>query len=346
MATRLQVYEKNGAPRHVHLADWLHAKAVIEDEALTLPRRPKKSVKKRKRVSLGGQLLTHEKLKAAGDVPLARGAKPRTPTAASPDVMETPPDPTMQSAVATTANLQDIVTSVVVYEKHDQVRRRNICFNDCRHSVTQPAGCTTCSAALNSADSDDPSAAISPADSGDSSVSSAALNSADSDDPSAAINFASSGDSSVSSAALNSADSDDSSTALNSASSGYSSVSSADTSANASSSTASLTALPPAAPPLPAPSSSPAPAPPSPASSPAPAPPSPAPSLGPSPPALAEPPAPPPTAPPAPPSAATLSTLLTGSAILALPAPSAPEPAPRQQLRRLGQMEKLSLMAQ
>ncbi|KAE8962320.1 hypothetical protein PF010_g28206 [Phytophthora fragariae] len=114
MATRLQVYEKNGAPRHVHLGDWLHAKAVIEDEVLTLPRRPKTSVKKRKCVSLGGQLLTHEKLKAAGDVPLARRAKPCTPTAASPGNMEIPSDPTMQSAVATTANLQDIVTSVVV----------------------------------------------------------------------------------------------------------------------------------------------------------------------------------------------------------------------------------------
>ncbi|KAE9331498.1 hypothetical protein PF008_g15405 [Phytophthora fragariae] len=114
MATRLKVYEKNGVPRHVDLADWLHAKAVIEDEVLTLPCRPKKSVMKRKRASLGGQLLTHEKLKAAGDVPLARGAKPRTPTAASPGNMEIPPDPTMQSAVATTANLQDIFTSVVV----------------------------------------------------------------------------------------------------------------------------------------------------------------------------------------------------------------------------------------
>ncbi|KAE9343189.1 hypothetical protein PF008_g9790 [Phytophthora fragariae] len=114
MATRRQVYEKDGAPRHVHLADWLHAKAVIKDEVLTLLRRPKKSVTKRKRVSLGGQLLTHEKLKAAGDVPLARGAKPRTPTAALPGNMEIPPDPTMHSAVATTANLQDIVTLVVV----------------------------------------------------------------------------------------------------------------------------------------------------------------------------------------------------------------------------------------
>eukprot|EP00644_Phytophthora_capsici_P002027 jgi/Phyca11/129420/e_gw1.84.49.1 len=61
MTERLQIYNKNGAPRHVHLASWLHAKPVVEAEVLMLPSPPKKT-SKRKRVSVGGRWLTHEVL--------------------------------------------------------------------------------------------------------------------------------------------------------------------------------------------------------------------------------------------------------------------------------------------
>ncbi|KAK1931952.1 hypothetical protein P3T76_012452 [Phytophthora citrophthora] len=61
MHERLELYERNGAPRHVHLASWLQVKPTIEAEVLTLRVKPKKTTE-RKRVAVGGRLLTHEAL--------------------------------------------------------------------------------------------------------------------------------------------------------------------------------------------------------------------------------------------------------------------------------------------
>ncbi|KAE8915976.1 hypothetical protein PF003_g751 [Phytophthora fragariae] len=63
MKARLDTFTRNGAPRHVELAAWLQLKSVVEDEILKLPAPLRKNlVKKRKRISVDGRLLTHEVL--------------------------------------------------------------------------------------------------------------------------------------------------------------------------------------------------------------------------------------------------------------------------------------------
>ncbi|EGZ12811.1 hypothetical protein PHYSODRAFT_334665 [Phytophthora sojae] len=65
MGSRLDAFARNGAPRHVQLAAWLHMREIVQDEALTLPAPPPKDIStKRKRVSVGGRLLTHAVLQA------------------------------------------------------------------------------------------------------------------------------------------------------------------------------------------------------------------------------------------------------------------------------------------
>ncbi|EGZ06245.1 hypothetical protein PHYSODRAFT_341528 [Phytophthora sojae] len=63
MGSRLDAFARNGAPRHVQLAAWLQMREIVQDEVLTLPAPPRKdSSTKRKRVSVGGRLLTHDVL--------------------------------------------------------------------------------------------------------------------------------------------------------------------------------------------------------------------------------------------------------------------------------------------
>ncbi|KAG3194892.1 hypothetical protein PC128_g8967 [Phytophthora cactorum] len=63
MRARLEMFKGNGAPRHIQLATWLQMKTIVEDEILKLPIPPRKSTgQKRKRIEIGGRLLTHEVL--------------------------------------------------------------------------------------------------------------------------------------------------------------------------------------------------------------------------------------------------------------------------------------------
>ncbi|KAG3017285.1 hypothetical protein PC121_g3770 [Phytophthora cactorum] len=78
MTNRLQGFKENGAPRHVHLAGWRHAKTTVEKEILVLPVQPKKTPK-RKRVLLGGQLLTHDKLEEAAAASAKKRRLPSMP---------------------------------------------------------------------------------------------------------------------------------------------------------------------------------------------------------------------------------------------------------------------------
>eukprot|EP00644_Phytophthora_capsici_P010904 jgi/Phyca11/104547/e_gw1.9.672.1 len=59
MHERFGLYDRNGAPRHSRLAAWLHVKPTVEKEVLQLRAKQKKSVK-RKRITVGGRLLTQE----------------------------------------------------------------------------------------------------------------------------------------------------------------------------------------------------------------------------------------------------------------------------------------------
>lgn len=78
MGARLSNFTRNGAPRHVLLATWLHMKALVEDEILTMPTPPSKARgQKRKRVSVGGRLLTHEVLQEIEAFTARSGAKGR-----------------------------------------------------------------------------------------------------------------------------------------------------------------------------------------------------------------------------------------------------------------------------
>ncbi|KAE8969003.1 hypothetical protein PR003_g29484 [Phytophthora rubi] len=69
MKARLNTFTRNGVPQHVQLATWLQLKPLVEEEILKLPKPPRKdSSRKRKRVHIGGRLLTHKVLQeiAAG----------------------------------------------------------------------------------------------------------------------------------------------------------------------------------------------------------------------------------------------------------------------------------------
>ncbi|GMG17526.1 unnamed protein product [Phytophthora fragariaefolia] len=61
--SRLSTFVRNGVPRHAHLAAWIHMQTLVQEEILTIPAPPHQdSTRKRKRVSVGGRLLTHEVL--------------------------------------------------------------------------------------------------------------------------------------------------------------------------------------------------------------------------------------------------------------------------------------------
>ncbi|EEY63534.1 uncharacterized protein PITG_15885 [Phytophthora infestans T30-4] len=78
MGARLNNFTRNGAPHYVLLATWLHMKALVEGEILTMPAPPSKGRgQKRKRVSVGGRLLTHEVLQEIEASTARSGAKGR-----------------------------------------------------------------------------------------------------------------------------------------------------------------------------------------------------------------------------------------------------------------------------
>ncbi|KAE8956562.1 hypothetical protein PR001_g31691, partial [Phytophthora rubi] len=81
MGSRLDAFARNGAPRHVQLAAWLQMREIVHDEVLTLPAPPHKdSSTKRKRVSVGGRLLTHDVLQelGAGKAKRSSGARKKS----------------------------------------------------------------------------------------------------------------------------------------------------------------------------------------------------------------------------------------------------------------------------
>ncbi|KUF93002.1 serine/threonine-protein kinase nek3 [Phytophthora nicotianae] len=59
MYERFGIFQRNGAPRHAHLAKWLRIRPTIEAEVLTLRTKQKKTPK-RKRITVGGRLLTQD----------------------------------------------------------------------------------------------------------------------------------------------------------------------------------------------------------------------------------------------------------------------------------------------
>ncbi|KAG3205320.1 hypothetical protein PC128_g1487 [Phytophthora cactorum] len=78
MRARLEMFKRNGPPRHVQLATWLKMKTIVEDEILTLPIPPRKSTsQKRKRVEIGGHLLMHEVLLEIEATKASTGASKR-----------------------------------------------------------------------------------------------------------------------------------------------------------------------------------------------------------------------------------------------------------------------------
>ncbi|KAE9017689.1 hypothetical protein PR003_g14423 [Phytophthora rubi] len=113
---RLQVYEKNGASRHVNLATWLHLKPIVEKDILTLPPRPKNSTK-RKRVSLGGKLLTHAKLEeaaAASKGKRSRRIETGASTSASAGIGSSDAETGVAIHACVEVDTHDILNSVVV----------------------------------------------------------------------------------------------------------------------------------------------------------------------------------------------------------------------------------------
>ncbi|KAE9117634.1 hypothetical protein PF007_g9199 [Phytophthora fragariae] len=81
MGSRLDAFARNGAPRHVQLAAWLQMREIVHDEVLTHPAPPHKdSSTKRKRVSVGGRLLTHDVLQelGAGKAKRSSGARKKS----------------------------------------------------------------------------------------------------------------------------------------------------------------------------------------------------------------------------------------------------------------------------
>ncbi|ETM98229.1 hypothetical protein PPTG_19722 [Phytophthora nicotianae INRA-310] len=113
MGARLNNFTRNGAPRHVLLATWLHMKALVEDEILTMPTPPSKDRgQKRKRVSVGGRLLTHEVLQEIEASTARSGAKGRkhantSSSGAKPSKKTTSMSPSVDTG-------SDIVDSTVV----------------------------------------------------------------------------------------------------------------------------------------------------------------------------------------------------------------------------------------
>ncbi|KAG2766888.1 hypothetical protein PC129_g18329 [Phytophthora cactorum] len=78
MRARLEMFKRNGAPRHVQLATWLQMKTIVEDEILKLPIPPHTSTgQKRKRVEVGGRLLTYEVLLEIEATKASTGASKR-----------------------------------------------------------------------------------------------------------------------------------------------------------------------------------------------------------------------------------------------------------------------------
>ncbi|KAE8906294.1 hypothetical protein PF005_g18466 [Phytophthora fragariae] len=81
MGSRLDAFARNGAPRHVQLAASLQMREIVHDEVLTLPASPRKdSSTKRKRVSVGDRLLTHDLLQelGAGKAKRSSGARKKS----------------------------------------------------------------------------------------------------------------------------------------------------------------------------------------------------------------------------------------------------------------------------
>ncbi|KAG2932638.1 hypothetical protein PC114_g1766 [Phytophthora cactorum] len=74
MTNRLQGFKENGAPRHVHLAGWRHAKTTVEKEILVLPVQPKKTPK-RKRVLLETKATKPAEAAVAAVAPKAKVSK-------------------------------------------------------------------------------------------------------------------------------------------------------------------------------------------------------------------------------------------------------------------------------
>ena len=63
MNGRLSNFLRNGVPVQFSLASWLQMKQLVEDNILKFPVPPRKdTTKKRKRVTAGGRLLTHQVL--------------------------------------------------------------------------------------------------------------------------------------------------------------------------------------------------------------------------------------------------------------------------------------------
>jgi hypothetical protein len=62
MNARLTNFSRNGVPTNMQQATWLHMQPLVEESILTLPNPPTKATSKRKRVTVGGRLLTHKVL--------------------------------------------------------------------------------------------------------------------------------------------------------------------------------------------------------------------------------------------------------------------------------------------
>jgi hypothetical protein len=95
MNARLTNFTRNGVPTNMQQATWLHIQPLVEESILTLPNPPTKGTSKRKRVTVGGRLLTHKFLQEIKTGPATRAAgtrrkksSPPTPRAEATDVIE------------------------------------------------------------------------------------------------------------------------------------------------------------------------------------------------------------------------------------------------------------------
>jgi hypothetical protein len=78
MRARLDKFTRNGAPRHVQPAAWLQLKSVLEYDIQQLPVPPRHVLaKRRKRISVGGRLLTRAVLQEMEDTNGSMGLNKR-----------------------------------------------------------------------------------------------------------------------------------------------------------------------------------------------------------------------------------------------------------------------------